>query len=239
MNSSTNSHRSHSSISSIPNRSRDRRIGDTTSNSNSQSSRVGHHPVSSTNNIRPTTTSNHNSVHVSRRRGRERTVTSSSTPGGQSSRRTIHTKTSSRTRRGGERDSTGKTVSRASNALDSQRCRASSTTALEHNSARRRGNVETVHQNSHRTSRREGMTNPTTNSPDNHDEPGTGSQSRRSGEAHRRSNNTARRRSNRVRSISDSETRGGRESGRESHSTTEATDTSNRHNAKSKRTTLR
>src|SRR5438309_9706426 len=119
MNSSTNSHRSHSSISSIPNRSRDRRIGDTTSNSNSQSSRVGHHPVSSTNNIRPTTTSNHNSIRVSRRRGRERTVTSSSTPGGEGSRRTIHTKTSSRSRRSGERDSASKTVSRTPNTLHS------------------------------------------------------------------------------------------------------------------------
>src|SRR5207245_3727933 len=120
MNSSTNSHRDHSSIRSIPDSGGDRRIGFTTSNSNSQSSRVGHHPVSSTNNIRPTTTSNHNSVHVSRRRGRERTVASSSTPGGEGSRRTIHAKTSSRSRRSGERERTNKTYSRTSNTLHSQ-----------------------------------------------------------------------------------------------------------------------
>src|SRR5947209_18265984 len=145
MNSSTNSHRSHSSIRSIPDSGGDRRIGDTTSNSNSnsQSSRVGHHPVSSTNNIRPTTTSNHNSIRVSRRRGRERTVASSSTPGGEGSRRTIHTKTSSRSRRSGERDSTSKTVSRTPNTLHSQRRRATRTTTRERDRSRRSGNVET------------------------------------------------------------------------------------------------
>src|SRR5207245_9238985 len=135
----------------IPNRSRDRRIGDTTSNSNSQSSRVGHHPVSSTNNIRPTTTSNHNSVHVSRRRGRERTVTRSSTPGGEGSRKTIHTKTSSRARRSGERDSTSNTVSRTPNTLHSQRRRPTRTTTRERHSRPRSGNVDTVHENNQPT----------------------------------------------------------------------------------------